>query len=168
MVKQYSIPEPDYDDPKELYAIFGFTFFRACILEQGVINYAVALQVKGTATVTAGEVTSLFDKFEENTFGRLVKSIERATQLSSTNVRGLRSAVKKRNYLAHDFWRSHDLDLTKEEGRRTMIDELLDICRFLVDVDREMDEVWLKAWESLGVSQEWIENEVDRLMREER
>lgn len=29
------IPNPDYDDPKEIYAFFGLTYCKAAVLEHG-------------------------------------------------------------------------------------------------------------------------------------
>lgn len=46
------VPVPDYDDPKEVYAFFGLTFYWAQVLEQGLVNLAVALQAKGIPGVT--------------------------------------------------------------------------------------------------------------------
>lgn len=33
-----NIPEPVYDDPKELYAYSGLAFYNAQVLNQGVVN----------------------------------------------------------------------------------------------------------------------------------
>jgi hypothetical protein len=31
-------PQSDYDDPKELYVLFGLAFYKANVLEHGIAN----------------------------------------------------------------------------------------------------------------------------------
>ena len=42
-----------------------------------------------------------------------------------------------------------------------MIDELIDIWIHLAKVDQVMDEYWLSAWESHGVTKEWIDKQIE-------
>jgi hypothetical protein len=51
-VKETDIPEPNYDDPNELYTFFGVTFYYAQCLEQGIVNLAVALRASGIGGLT--------------------------------------------------------------------------------------------------------------------
>ncbi len=41
------MPEPNLDDPKEVYAHFGLAVYRAQVMEEGLINLAVALSADG-------------------------------------------------------------------------------------------------------------------------
>jgi hypothetical protein len=65
-----------------------------------------------------------------------------------------------RNYLAHRFFVVHDIDLLVPLGRRKMIDELIAILKHLMSVDAKMDALWLTAWESLGITKEWVEQQL--------
>ncbi len=47
-----NIPEPNYDDPKELYAFFGLAYYNAALLEHDVLNLAVAMLAKQDEQVT--------------------------------------------------------------------------------------------------------------------
>jgi hypothetical protein len=66
-------PQPEYDDPKELYAFFGLAFYKANVLEHGVMNLAVALMAEGNLGITVDDVNRLYESFETKTFGQVIR-----------------------------------------------------------------------------------------------
>ena len=162
-VRPEDIPPPDYDDPKELYAFFGLTFFHAQVLEQGIVNLAVALQARGIGGVTAGEVLELYQGLEGRTFGNVLNAARGLMAIPDSLDHDLEQARRHRNYLAHHFFVDHDCDLLSESGRNGMIDELHSILTFILRVDAECDRVWMTAWGALGLSQAWFDQEFARL-----
>ena len=60
MTARHTPPAPNYDDPKELYAFFGLAFYKANVLEHGVMNLAVALLAQGNLGITVAEVAARF------------------------------------------------------------------------------------------------------------
>lgn len=78
----------------------------------------------------------------------------------------LASALEYRNYLAHGFFVRHDIDLLSESGKRKMIDELVEIASYIKQVDRQMDPIWMSAWEHLGVTREWVAEQMNRYVQE--
>ncbi len=162
------IPGPEYDDPKEVYAFFGLTFYCAQVLEQGLVNLAVALKAKGVPGVTFGHVGELYERFGTQTFAQLLGATRKVVDFPAEWERDLMEAVKKRNYLAHRFFVEHSYDHATDQGRRKMIDELREILAFLKKTDRALDDVWHKAWEALGITQEWWDRQARRLIQEAR
>lgn len=150
------IPEPDYEDEKELWAFFGLAYYKTQVLEQGVVNLAVAMQARGVEGVTVGDVDSLYDAFDRKTFGRIIKAARTLFEFPEEVEKDLEKALEYRNYLAHRFFLSHDADLLTPEGRRKIIGELIDILKFLNPLDEIIDEIWTRAWEPLGMTKEWI------------
>ena len=51
---------------------------------------------------------------------------------------------------------------------RKMIDELIDILEHLQSVDTRMDKLWMKAWESFRITEEWIEQKKQEFLAESR
>lgn len=151
------IPEPDYDDPKELYAFFGLTFYKAQVLEQGVVNLAVALNAQGKGNVTTGDVLDLYEDYGRKTFGKVLRAAQQLITFPPSLEADLEKALEYRNYLAHTFFVGHSHDALHEEGRRGMIDELRTILEFLTRVDAEFDPVWMSAWHALGITKDWLE-----------
>ena len=168
MTQEPQIPEPDYDDPKEIYAFFGLTFYKANVLEHGVMNLAVALLAKDVPGVTVGHVDRLYESFDKKTFGQIMNAAKAGFDFSDSFAKELKVALDHRNYLAHRFFIVHDIDILTESGRRKMIDELIEILKHLKKVDREMDEMWMSAWEHLGITKEWIEEQMQKYVAHRR
>ncbi len=99
-----SIPEPDYDDPKELYAFFGLEFYSAQVLEQGVVNLAVALQAKNIGDLTRRDIEEIYENHSQHTFGRVLNYAKKLINLSSAQIKEIEEGLELRNYLAHRFF----------------------------------------------------------------
>lgn len=162
------IPTPDFEDPKEVYAFFGLTYYKAAVLEHGVLNLAVALLATNTPGVTVGDVDKLYESFDKHTFGQIVRAAKAKFSFPEALEADVAKALRQRNYLAHRFWMGHDIDIQTEEGRRHMIKELTSIFRHLHSVDERMDKLWMSAWEPLGITHEWIEEAMDRFMEHQK
>ena len=154
------IPEPDYDDPKEVYAFFGLAYYQAAVLEHGVLNLAVAMVAKNISGVTVDNVDKLYESFDRETFGHIINAAKSTFAIPSDLEADLAIALKQRNYLAHRFFVVHDIDLMDPSGRKKMIDELIKILKHLKSVDTRMDALWMTAWEALGITKEWIEQQM--------
>lgn len=160
---QSPVPSPDYDDPKELYAFFGLTFYAAQVLEQGVVNLAVALKAAGDPKVTSQLILDLYDDVGTKTFGRVLQIARDHMTIPVTIDTDLSVALKKRNHLAHHFFVDHDHDILTDAGRRKCIDLLMDDLRFFKGVDRDFDPVWQGAWIQFGVTQDVIDRMLEEL-----
>ena len=160
------IPEPDYDDPKEVYAFFGLAYYQAAVLEHGVLNLAVAMLAKDVSGITVGDVDKLYESFDKHTFGEVVKAAKAKFDIPTALETDLMIALKQRNYLAHRYFIGHDIDFMAPSGRRKMIDELIEILKNLKSVDMRMDELWKAAWYSFGITEEWIEEQMQAYIAE--
>lgn len=157
------IPDPEYDDPKEVYAFFGLAYYQAAVLEQGVINLAVAITAQEIEGVTTGDLKSLFSSFEDKTFGQVVHIAKTKFQLPEDLENDLNVAREKRNHLAHKFFAINAENHMWPEGRKKMIEELIEILSFIQNVDIRMDDYWINAWKVFGVTKEWVQQETKRL-----
>ncbi|MGF6970723.1 hypothetical protein OKW43_007818 [Paraburkholderia sp. WC7.3g] len=159
---------PDYDDPKEVWAYFGLAFYRANVLERGVHNLAIGMLSKEVPGLTSIDVESLYASHDSKTFGQVIGLAKRLFDFDEQIEHDLQRALDDRNYLAHSFFESHDIDLLSEPGRKKMIDELVAIAIRLKDIDQRMDPIWMSAWRHLGVTSEWIEDQMQRYVQSHR
>ncbi len=157
------IPDPEYDDPKEVYAFFGLAYYQAAVLEQGVINLAVAINAQEIEGVTIGDLKLLYNSFEDKTFGQIIHIAKTKFQLPEELENDLNVAREKRNYLAHKFFAINAENNMRLAGRKKMIKELVEILSFIQDVDLRMDAYWIDAWKVFGVTKEWIQQETKKL-----
>ena len=168
MRQEPQIPEPDYDDPRGIYSFFGLTSYMANVLEHGVMNLVVALLSKDVSGITVGDVDRLYESFDRKTFGQVIRVAQARFDFSESFAAKLELALDHRNYLAHSFFIIRDIDILTKSGRRKMIDELIEILEHLKKVDQEMDKMWISAWEHLGITKEWIEEQVQNYMAQRR
>ena len=152
------IPQPDYDDPKEVYAFFGLAYYQAAVLEHGVLNLAVAMLARNIPGITVGDVDTLYESFDKHTFGQVINVAKSKFDIAPDLEADLSVALQYRNYLAHRFFMVHDIDIRLPSGRRKMIDELIEILAHLISIDVRMDEIWMNAWRSFGLTKEMIES----------
>lgn len=154
------IPQPDYNDPKEVFAFFGLAAYCAQLLQQGITNLLVGLQILGKQKLTWIHVRNLYDNADRGTLGILLRSVRELSAFDSKLDDELAEALKNRNYLMHQFFVDHSTSLLSVSGKRKMIDELQNIIAVFKSVDQKVDELWLSIWGKYGFTKELIEQEL--------
>jgi hypothetical protein len=118
-------------DLRELYLTFGVTAEKAQVMETAAGNAALAYV---TLFVDTSKVTpemtewfkQLLDNINSKTFGTLLRTIKKSIQTDEKTLATIDEALEKRNYITHQFYRHHNFAIHSEEGRRAMIDDLID------------------------------------------
>lgn len=127
----------DYiEDLKDLYMEFGRTAEMAQVmeLEAGNLALAYAALAFDPATITNGErriFQAVIDDVNGRTFGNLLNQIRKIGDISEVIENSVSEALKKRNYLIHKFFRTHNLAIRSTEGRAAMRAELQEIYKVL-------------------------------------
>ena len=98
---QCEVPTPDYDDPKELFAFFGLTFYAAQLLEQGIVNLAVAARAAGNQQITPQLINDLYDSVDRNTFGQVLRIVRGTVSLPNEEVKGISPITSNWTYLLY-------------------------------------------------------------------
>jgi len=161
-----AIPEPESTDEKEVFAFFGLCSYCAQVLEGGLINLAVVLHSRGLTSVTWQEIEAAFERIERKTFGQLMNDVRRRVTVSAAIEAALEAALRDRNYLAHRFWATHDVDFGSNPGRKDMIEELRKVTARFQTADRLLEAITLPLWEDLGISQSMMESELAQMRAE--
>jgi hypothetical protein len=124
------------DDLRELYFEFGRTAEMAQIMEVEAGNLALAFMSLAfdPSKITDEErrcFKAIIDDVNRRTFGSLLKEIRKMGSVSESIEKTINEALEKRNYLVHKFFRSHNLQINSEEGRKEMRAELKEIYEAL-------------------------------------
>jgi hypothetical protein len=157
------IPEPDSAEVKEVFAYFGLCAYYSQVLEQGITNLAVGLRLRGVASLSSRDVDELFGVMGKKTMGQLLSAVREHISVSPDLDSALVAALKDRNHIAHRYFVVHDIDFASIAGRSEMIAELRDITRRLQAADRKLEAITDELWESLGLTQEVVEQEFARM-----
>jgi len=162
------IPEPEDTGEKEVFAFFGLCSYCAQVLEQGVVNWAVGLHARGLTDLTGPAVSAAFDKEDRRTLGKLLHDVRHCVKIPHDTGTGLNQALSDRNFLFHRFFVQHDVDFGSNSGRQEMIDKLRAMTRRFQETDRRVNAVSIPLWETLGLTLELREAELERMRDEAR
>jgi len=124
------------EDLRALYFEFGRTAEMAQVMELEAGNLALAFVSLAfdPAKITDDErriFQALIDDVNSRTFGNLLKHIRKIGSISESIEQTINEALEKRNYLVHKFFRSHNLEVNSEDGRKIMRAELEEIYNSL-------------------------------------
>jgi len=161
-------PQPENFDEKEVYAFYGRCAFYAQVLEQGLTNLTTILHTRGLTRVTREALEKAFDRLEFFTCGRLIADVRKKIDVSPAIEANLKEALKNRNYLTHRFFSSHDINFACHSGRKIMIEELREMTTRFQQVDDAVEAINLPLWEKIGITQERIEAEIQKMNSEAR
>ena len=163
--------DPESDEIKEVYARFGLAVYFAQVLEHGIVNALVSIDLipnrrkhARTAEEWGAMVDSFMSRHFEKTMGRMLHELRSVTAVPADLEGLLRDALHRRNRLAHDFFRERAEDFLNATGRSAMLTEV-DECRTAFQVaDDRLDEVVAPMRRAAGLTDELIAREFDAMM----
>lgn len=122
-------PKHGIDD---LYAKFGRTAEMAQVMELEAGNLAlsyvlIAFDVNNLTNDQKLFLKSLSEDIDRRTFGNLINILKKSMNIDQTIKDKIDTALEKRNYLTHRFFRTHNFAIHSAEGRAKMIEELSDL-----------------------------------------
>lgn len=160
-----AIPEPNYDDPKEVYAFYGLAMYTAQLVEHSLLNLAAVLQLRAKV-ITRDLFDATFYDLDKKTLGKLLTVTGSLMQFSEQTDLILEDVLRKRNYLTHHFFREHAATFLHPHGRRQMSDELRVLIADFQAADRLLTPIYLSLWKRYGVDQAFIEREIQAMKNE--
>ena len=160
------IPTPDLDDPKEIYAFAGLALYQANLLEASLINLAVVLQLDRVGAITRQLFEKSFETLETKTLGQLLRATRSLTSVPDELDVLLDKALKRRNFLIHDFFRIYAADMTHSAGIRMMIEELNSIIRVHQQADEGVTQIYELLWKKYGVDEDFVDCELAEMRSE--
>lgn len=156
---------------KEVYARFGLAVYYAQVLEHGLVNALVILDLIPSRRHRArsseewgAEVDAFMDRHFEATMGRMMKNLRDVTQVGADLENLLRDALKKRNWLVHDYFRERASEFMSSAGREQMLREV-DECRDLFQAaDQGLEGIVAPLRSKAGITDELLEREYQRML----
>lgn len=161
----------DSEHVKEVYARFGLAVYCAQVLEHGLVNALVILDLIPSRLHLARsldewrtEADAFMDRHFEATMGRMMKNLHDITQVGTDLESLLRDALKKRNWLVHDYFRERATEFMSSAGREHMLREV-DECRDLFQsAEQRLEGVVAPLRSKAGITDELLEQEYRRLL----
>lgn len=154
------IPNPESGDEKEVFAFYGLASFNAQCAEKALVNFAMAYRLIDNSALTQDEWLEIYHELNSKTFGRLLNQVKKQVDLSEELINYLDLVLKKRNWLAHDFFYDYAVHITDYDGRIEMIKELQSLISQFQIADRAVEKLSSKVWERFDINELWIEKEI--------
>jgi hypothetical protein len=152
----------DVEVRKEVFAWFGAAAFYAQCVEVELIIARLALARRGSEP-TAEDWQRI--ETERRTMGALLLFIRKEIPLSDGDLEVLESAVRDRNFLAHDFWYQRSTLLATNSGCENLITELQVMSQRLKAANDAGERVSAMARAAAGIDEEVVQR-VQREFRE--
>jgi hypothetical protein len=169
------IDEPTDDEAKELYAHFGQAFYCSSVLEHGIANAILILELleRRGGVKTRTEWEALVDKHFEDSFaktlGKLKSQIarhhERSPVIASVII-DLERCVDEWNFLAHHFWRQCATHWYTKEGRASMVQRLEEARELFSETDSKLEAAIQPFADRYGLTPDIQRYELEPIKRE--
>jgi hypothetical protein len=167
--------DADGEQVKEVYARFGLAVYFAQVLEHGIVNALVILDLIPTrrhlarsADEWGSEVDAFMDRHFQAPMGRMMRNLRDITHVDDDLEQLLNEALRKRNWLVHHFFRERAAEFMSSPGREQMISEV-DGCRDLFQTaDKRLEAVVVPLRGKAGLTDELFAREYERMQKEAR
>lgn len=155
------------DQIREVNAYFGLAVYCGQVLEHGIVNAMVIVRLPNRDRFSKGDIDAFMDGQFENTLGRLIKNLRAELTLPQDLEELLRQALKKRNWLCHDYFRERAAEFMSEPGREKMLLELAEARELLTLADRRLSAVVQPLADRFGITETVIQTAYEAICREE-
>jgi len=153
--------DPDYGEQhKTVYAHFGLAIYLSQVLEHGLANALVVLDLVPRAGNEAApdtwpdQVDAFYEAHFKRTLGSLVRRLREVTSVPPHLEELLEKALDRRNWLSHHYFRERATDFLSVEGRDRMITELEEVRELFSAADKALDAVVKPIQERFGYTEE--------------
>ena len=164
----------DGEHNKTVYAYFGLAIYASQVLEHGLVNALLVLDLipKASAIATpetwADKVDSFYETEFKRTLGSLVRRLRDVTTVSNELEELLRRALEKRNWLSHHYFRERAMEFLSVTGRDQMITELEEVRELFDAADKALDAVMKPIRQQYGYTDELLAKTEEEMLRQAR
>ena len=109
---------------RDVYAHFGLAIYKAQVLEHGLANAMTYASKVAGRLPTLDEYDAFLESKFEKTLGALINDLKGHVCVDPGLQGTLSTALKKRNWLAHHYFRERPQTFMSDRGCATMIAEL--------------------------------------------
>jgi len=163
---------------KDVYAQFGQTFSFGVNVEGVLSNLILTAdfikrmreeaKANGGPKYDAYTMGRMLDDFlaeqHEKTMGQLIKAkggVKDFITLKSALGKRVDDALRRRNYLAHDFWRERGQEAISVKRRAAVFEDLLADQQFFDQLAKDIEEVAMDQVRNIGLDADKLKARVD-------
>lgn len=163
------------DGLTDVYAQFGLTFSHGCNVESVLANMILASDfVKhvitesrkaGRSIYTQDECEKKFDEFlakkHRDVMGTLVRGIKGLIELDAALEKRVDDALRRRNYLAHHFWRERGGEVLSCKRRDLVVNDLIADQTFFEQLAMDLEDTATAEVTKIGLDGDGLRTRVN-------
>ncbi|WP_046757613.1 hypothetical protein [Kordia jejudonensis] len=155
---------------KLVYSYFGLAMYWAQCIESTLELMFILDRIANGDEVSQEIIDSLFEKIKKSkeTMGVQIKKIKKIYSLSSEEESTLECVLKKRNHIAHKFFKNNSFKFFTKEGKLEMINECTDFISLCKSHDKELTIHYKDYQMKIGLTDEILEKEMKKVREEEK
>lgn len=112
----------------DICMFFGSAAYYAQFFEAGLADFLLSYRKLVDRNLLHSEIQSLETTLQKKTMGSLLKDLRTLFTIDDPDIdSSLDDALRKRNYLMHEFFRLREPDFSSEEKRNEIFVELIEI-----------------------------------------
>lgn len=135
---------------KEVYAYFGLAIYYSQVLEHQLLNMLLLANTINEEITVNKDYEKCFYSISNKTLGKLIKHINKYYCLRLIDRKKLESLLKRRNYLAHHYFKDNIGLFATESGRMILIKYFDDFTTEMISMDQIMNG-YVKNYISLKI-----------------
>ncbi|MBP8180422.1 MAG: hypothetical protein KAZ88_05470 [Acidimicrobiia bacterium] len=152
------------DQIREVYAWAGRALYYAQVLEYGLVNLMhVVFGTGGNLADEFSTVDEFLEVYFRKTLGRLANEVRQLDVLDRATEDQLDEALRRRNFLAHSFFKDRAELFVRQEGCRLMLIELRDATELFISADFAVTEALYAMGAPVGLTREAAEESACKL-----
>jgi hypothetical protein len=170
------------DDPQivEAFARFGRAIYMANVVELSLVQTLLQVEFLTPARekfikekgkgfdpkIFAAELDAHVEKQSKKTMGTLNLRVSERAEFDEALRKRIMDATLRRNFLAHDYWRSNAEKFMTKAGRDEMIEELSRDADTFEQLDKDVRMATKPVREKLGIKEDTLNERVEQNLGE--
>ena len=154
------------ENHKDVFAHFGLAAYHAQCFEMELKNIFLLLIRANNRSFSIPLLEQCEAVLDKQTLGTLIRDIRKVVSFDDGCVTAIEAALTNRNRLMHGFYERHATEFLSRTGRETMIRELESYSDSFETADTVARSVSGAIGKSLGITDELLQAELERMKKE--
>ena len=150
---------------RETFARYGIAMYHAQCVEKSLAILVSCVFNKEFLQSTHDRREEIQDEEFSKTMGRLLNRLKKQITIPPNLNKTLSESLKKRNWLAHDYFLERGIQMMTPKGKKKMIEELTGLSNYFSKLDAHLTKIYENAMKKLGISETEIDEGVKRLIQ---
>lgn len=148
---------------RETFAHYGLAIYHAQCVEKSLAILVSSVFNREFLGSSFNRREAIQDEVFTKTVGRLLKRLKEQITIPPNLDKTLAEALKKRNWLAHDYFWERAGHMLTAHGKKKMIEELTNLSDFFSKLDAHLTKISEKWLKTIGISEETINEHINKL-----